>query len=378
MRLPWLTTVIENAGPFTTVHLDTTRTDPRTVTELEARWQHLRSALVEDGTPEPLLAQIEETVLAPSSVGGRHGRTIIAVDDEILVDRVLPVPPLEDVAERGDHACLLPLVRLTPYAVSQLLVLVDRAGADLRLRAPQNPSIAQGPNALGDRDTVDGGHDVLHKPNLGRGSRHGWRADNDEARVEDSWERNAGAVAEAVDRIVREQDPAMLLLSGDVRAMSLLKDALGVESRERLREVAGGTRSVGLESDTFREAVSAATEEFVAGRQQQLLARFQESQGRDDASVAGAADVAQSLEQGQVEDLILVTGHEPHDAEALIRGALRTDAGITAVSSEVDGITDGVAALLRWRDEATPSSRISSMSGDSHRERPTPDEREDG
>lgn len=378
MKLSWLTQAIDHDGPLTTVHLDTTRTDPQAVTELEARWQALRSQLVDDGAPEGLLADIAEAVLSPSAVGGRHGRTIIAADDEILVDRVLPVPPLEDSAQRAEQACLLPLVRLTPYAVSQLLVLVDRAGADLHLRAPQNPSITQGPNGLGKDSSVDGGHDVLHKSSLGGGSKHGWRADNYEARVEDSWERNADAVASVVDRIVRERDPDMLLVSGDVRAVGLLKDALGVEARERLQEIPGGARSVGMDSDSFREEVARATEQFIAGRERQLLSRFTEHQGRDGDSVAGAAEVSQALERGQVQELILVTGREPVDVEGLILGALRTDAGVSSVSTEGADIPDGVAALLRWRDDATPSNRIGSMSGDARRERTAPVGEEEG
>lgn len=391
MKLSWLTSAIEVDGPYTTVHLDTTRTDQQSVAELEARWGHLRSALVRDGARAEMVSRIEETLLAPSAVGGRHGRTLIATDEEILVDRVLPVPPLEDSAHRGDHPVLLPLVRLTPYAVSQLLVLVDRAGADLHLRAPQDPSLARGSNDL-DRDaSVDGGHDVLHKTSPGGGSRHGWRADRSEARVEDSWERNADAVAEAVDRIVRERHPDMVLLGGDVRAMGLLQDALGIESRERLHEVPGGTRGVGLERDTFREEVGRATDAFMARRQQELLARFSESQGRDGASVVGADDVGQALARGQVEKLILVTGEEPAGIEELLLAALRTDAGISAVSGPVSGalsgavpeaasptasvatapgvdIPGGVAALLRWKDGATPSSRIASSSEDGRRE----------
>src|SRR5690625_3148848 len=100
----------------------------------------MRSGLADDGAPDDLLEQIEETVLSPSPIGGRHGRTIVATDTEILVDRVLPVPPEQESAQRGDAPVLLPLLQLTRFAVSQLLILVDRSGADLHLRAPENPS----------------------------------------------------------------------------------------------------------------------------------------------------------------------------------------------------------------------------------------------
>ena len=368
MKLPWLTPVLEQSGPFLSVHLDTTRTDPAAASELEARWAQMRSRLGADGAPSALLDEIEETVLSPSSLGGRQGRSLFATDSEILVDRVLPVPPLRESAHRGEFPQLLPLLQLIPFAVSQLLVVVDRAGADLHLRFPENPSIARGANGLGADATVEGGHDVLHKASLGGGAQHGWRADNYEARVEDSWERNADAVAEAVEKVLREHRVDMVMLSGDVRAMGLLRDALGRETRERLLEVPGGSRGVALERGPFREELNRTTREFITARQQDLAERFRESQARDGASVGGAAEVSQALDRGQVEELVFVSGHEPEGIEEMLRGALRTDASVSALEEDAVGIPEGVGALLRWRDDTTPSNSIGSMSGDSRRE----------
>ena len=379
MKLPWLKTALETDGPFITVHLDTTRTDPQSAAALATRWAQMRSGLADDGAPDDLLEQIEETVLSPSPIGGRHGRTIVATDTEILVDRVLPVPPEQESAQRGDAPVLLPLLQLTRFAVSQLLILVDRSGADLHLRAPENPSIRQSPNGLGEDSTVEGGHDVVHKANLGGGSPPGWGANNYEARVEDSWERNADAVAEKVDAIVRERLPDMVLLSGDVRAQGLLKAALGQEAQERLVEIPGGTRSVALESESFRAEVAEATEEFVRSRQHELIERFRESQGRDGASVGGAAEVAQALDRGQVEELIFVSGQEPSAIEDLFRQALGTDAGIFALGQEEDqdDLPEGIGAMLRWRDDATPSNRVGSMTGDTERQEAVTPERDE-
>lgn len=379
MKLPWLKTALDTEGPLITVHLDTTRTDPRAAAALETRWGQMRSSLAAEGTPDDLLEQIEETVLSPSPIGGRHGRTILATDTEILVDRVLPVPPEQESAQRADTPVLLPLLQLTRFAVSQLLIVVDRAGADLHLRAPEDPSIRQGSNGLGEDTTVEGGHDVLHKANLGSGTPYGWRANNYQARVEDSWERNADAVAEKVDSIVRERLPDMVLLSGDVRAQSLLQAALGQEALERLVEIPGGTRSVALESESFQADVAAATDEYVRSRQHALIEQFRESQGRDGASVGGAAEVAQALERGQVEELLFVSGREPSDIEDLFRQALATDAGIFALGAEEDqdDLPEGIGALLRWRDEATPSNRVGSMTGDTERQEAVTPERDE-
>jgi len=368
VKLPWLTPVLDQTGPLTSVHLDTTRTDPQSAGELEARWAQLRSQLAAEGAPQQLLAEIEETVLSPSPLGGRHGRSVFASDTEILVDRVLPAPPLQESAHRGEFPRLLPLLQLIPFAVSQLLIVVDRAGADLHLRSPENPSISHGSNSLGADSTVDGGHDVLHKVSLGGGAQHGWRADNYEARVEDSWERNADAVAGTVEKILRERQVDMVMVSGDVRALGLLRDALGRETRERLIEVQGGSRGGVLDRGPFREELDRTTGDFIASRQRELAERFRESQARDGASVGGSAEVWQALSRGQVDELVFVAGHEPAGIEELLRGALATDASLSALQEDADGIPEGVGALLRWRDEATPSNRVGSMSGDARRE----------
>src|SRR5699024_3740482 len=78
VKLPWLTPVLEQSGPFLSVHLDTTRTDPAAASELEARWAQMRSRLGADGAPSALLDESEETVLSPSSLGGRQGRSHFA------------------------------------------------------------------------------------------------------------------------------------------------------------------------------------------------------------------------------------------------------------------------------------------------------------
>ena len=124
MKLPWLTSVIDESGPFVSVHLDTTRTDPQSAGELEARWAQMRSRLAADGAPQGVLEEIEDSVLSPSRLGGRHGRSVFATDKGILVDRVLPAPPLAESARRGEFPQLLPLLQLIPNFWLALLLVI--------------------------------------------------------------------------------------------------------------------------------------------------------------------------------------------------------------------------------------------------------------
>lgn len=371
MKLPWLKSAVADEGPFISIHLDTTRTDPSAAAELSTRWNQFRSRLSSAGAPDAILDEIADSVLSPSPIGGRHGRTILASPTTILLDRVLPVPPREDAASFGETPVLLPLLQLTPYAVRQLLIEVDRSGADLHLRAPEDPAISGA-----DTDSVDGGHDELHKASVGGGAQHGWRARDFDARVEDSWERNAEAVGLKVDALVDRHKPDMVLLTGDVRATALLKDVLGQESRARLCLVSGGTRGLSMDRSSFREELDRATDEFIDRRQRDLADEFRENQLRGSVSVAGASEVSETLERGQVDELLFIVGQEPEEIEQLFRQAIATDAGVSALEDGYTPIPEGVGALLRWRDEATPSNELSSMTGDARREDAVPEQDE--
>lgn len=366
MKLPWLKSAIENNdGPFLTVYLDTTRTDPTAASELETRWARFREQAAQAGAPEQILAEVEESLLRQPNIGGKHGRAILANGQRILLDRVLPVPPRQELIDWSERPAILPLMQLTPHAVSQLLIEVDRAGADLHLRAPEDPDLTKNAHGHGEDRSIDGGHDELHKARAtGADSGRGWRTDNFEARVEDSWERNAEAVAEQVNKLVMAHKPHIVFLTGDIRAEALLKAELHNEVLKRLKELSGGTRGVSLERASFREELAEAVRGHIDAVQQEHAEKFRETQGRATGSVTGATDVAEVLRRGQVDEFIFNPGREPENIEELLHQAILTDAGVYAVDDSVYSLPDGVAAFLRWDDSATPYSTVSSMSGD--------------
>lgn len=361
MRYPWLKDVLAADPPFLTVYVDTTRTDPSAAAEIETRWEHLRDKALAEGAPKKLLQQIERSVLEPSGIGGPHGRAFVAAGNTLHIDRVLPSPP-ENYASCNHRPHLLPLLSVAARAVSHLLVQVDRSGADISLRAPEDPHLAGSQEALGEDASIEGGHDELHK----RGT--GWRGQDFQARVEDSWERNAAAVAQRLDKLVRQYRPDLVLLSGDIRATHLLKEAVGQETKQRLVDVPGGGRNEGVDRDEFQVHVEEAVDNFIAYREKAAVDRFIAEQSRDGNSVAGAAEVRDALKRGQVDELLLTAGSEPEDIEELLYLAVSTDAAVQSLEPAALSLPDGVGALLRWRDEATPSNAVPTMSDDRERE----------
>ena len=384
-------------APVLTVIIDATSgPDARDATVLH-RWSDLRRTTSPDGVdgvPAADCDAITEALGVPVHVRGQFGRVLVAAGGEVVLDRLLPEPPGADRAVVSDRPHAFALARAADATVRYLLVSVDRAGADFALyEAPAGLT-----GEVEETRTVEGGHDELTKPHLGPlGSK---RIDN---RAEDSWERNAEVVAAELERIDTERRPELVLLTGDLRAVSLVREELSRPVREKLAEIAGGGRAEGLNARALRDQVAAAQTEVRQRRRTVTVERFRQESGRDGAAVSGAEAVLDVLRKGQVADLLLapdVAGPPSRlakrslwigpgplelawDAEdlrslgvqgprevradlAIGRAVLEQGAGIT-IAEELDAVPDGVGALLRWHDSATPGEHARAGSADSRR-----------
>lgn len=397
MKLDSLKPLLHHRGPLTTVCLDVTRADEAGDRDLRGRWNGLRRDLAGRGAPDQTLDVIEEAVLRPTHVAGRHGRYLVASGDRILYDRVLADAPIRDEAFHNSLPSLLPAVRAADEAVRYLLVEVDRQGADLSW----SPTESHAPET--DAGQVEGGHDVLHKVRSG-----GWSHRRMQSRVEDSWERNAEAVAAELERVVVENRPELVVLTGDVRATALLREEVGHATAEVLVEVPGGSRADGVNEDAFAAKLAEVLRAFRARRRETVVGRMREALGRGEGAVTELGDVVDVLRRGQVDELLLVrnaagdsvahlnerslwVGPDPMqvavsrgdlsslgvangDAQqlradiAVLRAALAQDAGFTFAPEGSVNLVGGVGALLRWTDAATPHETASAY-GRSRRRR---------
>lgn len=394
MELHWLKPLLGRPAPFVTVHLDASRADASGDEEVAGRWRALRRELERAGATPGVLDAIEGRVTRPTGVVGPHGRVVIADAANVVVDRVLREPPARSTAVLDAVPVLLPAVRAADESTRYLLVEIDRQGADL--------TWSEGTGVRGGRrEVVDGDHDVLHKVRDG-GGRQQRRV---ETRAEDSWERNAETVATDLDRQVAERCPELVVVTGDVRAVALLRDAVGARVRELIVEVPGGSRSDGVNQAAFDLRVAEVLRAHRARRSDAVLDRFRGELGRASAAVTAVEDVVTVLQRGQVAELVL---HEaltlpdsalagstlwvgpeplqiatsegdlaslgvdssartmPADA-ALVRAALGQDAGLTIASDGSVDLIDGIGALLRWSDDSTPREAVPSQSEDQAR-----------
>lgn len=371
MKFPWLNPVAKADGPFLSVYLDTTRSDEAGAHEVELRWAALREHAEAAGAPSTVVDAAADAVLRASGLGGAQGKVVVATEAGVVLDRTMPQPPQREEVLFGPVPHLLPVVRTFSHVLPYVLVQVNREGADIVVSDPRGGEV--------DAHTVEAGHDVLHKVPGG-----GWSQRRYQSRVEDSWERNAQAVAQDLDKVVARHHPQAVVVTGDVRAASALREHAGERTRELLVHVEGGGRADGSSPESLHEAV----EEVLAVRRHEIesgdVDRFEQQRGRQEAATEGLDAVVDALRKAQVEELLLQddpsstatlwVGSEPTQigttreelaalgvddphqvrADAAISWALLSmDAGITLVQ-DPPTLRDGIGALLRWSDASTP------------------------
>jgi len=390
MQLHWIKPLIGIPGPFATVYLDATRGDESGYREVMNRWQGLKRSLAHQDTPTEILELLEERISEPTHATGQVGRFLVAGEGKVLVDRVLKTPPIKDEASYAGAPALRAAAAASDDHINFFLVEVNRMGADVKAPDPRNPVGA--PELYAE---ISGEHDVVHKVRGG-----GFHHSKLQNRAEDSWERNAEHIANRLDELVTTDRPELLILSGDVRAVALVSERLGEAARKISVQLPGGGRQEGAEDAHFHKHLEEVLTKFREQRRADVIARFEQEHGRDEAAVVGRDGVLQALQRGQVSELLLAgDGSEPPDPDAvlwigeqalevaqteaevrelsdvaeelaadiaLLRAAVGQDAGVTFVNDSLN-LPDGVGALLRWRDATTPGDNVLSFSDDAQR-----------
>ncbi|RIJ76742.1 hypothetical protein D1871_10680 [Nakamurella silvestris] len=367
--------------PFLSISLDTSRTSGVTERATELRWRALVEKLRAPWLPAPVREQIAETVLRPAPRSGPSGRYVVASADGVALDLVLPEPPVRDEIVVGPAPHLLPLIRATRQRPSYVLVVVDRAGADI--------DFVVGVGAEAWHRTITGSNDELHKVKSGLLSQR-----RVQARAEDSWDRNAAEVAKEVDAIVREYRPALVLVAGDQTAVAALQGAIGEGTRTLVRRLPTGTRADGASAAALDAAVKVEQDRYEAARRALVLDRFNSAEARQTAAVQGVEDVVTALGRSQVEHLLLHddplstfavwAGPGPEHISSSAQGLqaagvtdpvrVRADAAIvwsavagggevTLLADTDRTLTNGIGAVLRWSDPSTSRDRVPSMPG---------------
>lgn len=348
-------------GPFVSAYLTTEATVENAAQRAEVRWRSVRDSLAAEGAPDEVLAVVDPLV-ADAHLQGEGLGVIVRADGSAHVEHH-PHPPALDRARWAPLPSLLPLLGWRQSTPPYMVVAADRKGADILAVRGEAPDL---------RREAGGDDHPLSKVNAG-----GWSQRRYQERAENTWADNAEDVARRVSALARRVGARLIVVAGDVRAVTLLGDALPPELAELFREVGGGRGADGS-GDTLAAATAELVEEAVAADTAALLEKFREELGQADRAADGVDATLRALAASQVEVLLVHDdflddrtawfGDEPTavattpaalesmgiDAprqgpvvDVAVRAALATGAALRVIPRDL-APAEGLGAILRW------------------------------
>jgi hypothetical protein len=368
--IPDIAAAFDGPGPFVTVYLGTEAAVEQAAQQNELRWKTLRRQLEEDGAPAEALAAIDP--LVPEA--HLRGRTLAVVADGegARLVRHEPEPPARDAGWVASLPRVGPLIDWAQSAVPHLVVLADRAGADI-VAFTRSADRA----GAGEAPVVSVGDDTGQDPVLRKSNPGGWSQRRYQNRAENQWEQNAKEVADQVAALADDIGARLIVVAGDVRALQLLNEHLPAQTAELVREV-DGSRAPGsgldeIADDVVKLAATVAAEDTV-----EFLRLFKQERGQRDLAVAGAKDTIAALAAARVDTLLI--HDDPDDdrtawfgpdpgmvaqtqnalgdlgvanpvkgrlVDVAIRAAFTTGAAVRIVPS-AGSVKEGIGAILRF------------------------------
>lgn len=323
-----------HSGPFASVYADVSRDHQNSPHEIELRWKELARSLAEQGADDADISAIEEVLTGPTGQAGPAGRAVIASGGQVRLDVALPDRPRREIARWAILPHVMPLLAQAPEPLPHVVISLGRTAATVR-----SVDAGGAVSEVSEHEQQEGTHKVSG-------------ADRDkQSYTEEVWAKNVREFARTVDDTVARLHAQLVVITGDVRARTMLLDELGERSRSLAAEVDGADP----DDTTTDERVSGEVKDLVARRAAQrsreVLDGVNVAHGRDAGLAAsGLGPVVAALQQAQVETLViqddpssaleLWIGPEPgHLAES--EQALRT------LSADVLGRDRADAALVR-------------------------------
>ncbi len=361
-----LAELYRHPGPFVTVYLDATRATESGAHEVDVRWRDLRGELETAGADVASLDAIAAAVADDAGTEGRHGLVVVAAGGRALLADPLPAPPAVGSGRVSALPHLLPYLAQRTTELPHVVVVADRAGADI---------LAVEASGAAQEQTVAGSNTYpLHRTSVDQ-----WNERHFQHRVENNWEQNAKDVADAVTRVLARSGAKLVVVAGDVRARHLIAAALGEPPGVTLRSIEDGGRATGSSDAALRDAVHGAVLLQAWRERREVLEHLQQNLGRHEYAVAGIEPVVAALRMAQVDTLVISddpsspltawVGPEPtrfglrdeeaaatgvteieHDRldAALVRAAVGTGAKLVVTPGGHHYLPEGVGALLRF------------------------------
>ena len=280
-------------GWVASVYLDVSRNRGGASDEVRLRWEALAGQLREQGADDKTVDAAEDAAMQTHSQPGAAARAVFAGEGQLLYEADLPHPPRRELARWAALPHLLPLLAQRPEYVPHVVVRLGRTAATI------TGFDRTGEQVLGG---IEEGEDhPAHKAGAGGAAHYSMQH-----RTEEVWARNARAFAAEVERAVTTLHAELIVLTGDVRARSLVRDALGERSRTITEEVPGPGPDDRTTDHSVDEEVRRIAAERAAERTRDVLARFEQERGRAGGlAVEGLGPVTRALQRNQVSAVLL-------------------------------------------------------------------------
>lgn len=254
---------------------------------------------------------------------------VVVAGGDVLLAEAGSTPVLKERAFVGSLPALGQLLLWRQHDISYITVACDHAGADISVLGPGHGS------------TTTAGDPDRHDPELHKIPGGGWSHHRYQERVENAWERNAKAVTDTLERLVKAVCPRLVIYGGDPRSCALLEDNAGPGLKGVLEPAQLSRAADG--SDAWYE-VHRAVQTAVAADTAHLLAQARELKAKSMA-VSGPGDVLDALTASQVE--VLLVHDDPEDTRSAFvsRSPLIASLDRSAID-EFDAATDIVESRL--------------------------------
>ncbi|CAN5786456.1 Vms1/Ankzf1 family peptidyl-tRNA hydrolase [soil metagenome] len=312
------------SAPFATVYLATEGALSDAGEVVQKRWKNLRRQLAGQGAPDAAQQAIEQLL------EGSHakGETLAAVANEqgVLFAAHLPELPEQDQAYVGSLPALAPFMAVTQALLPHIVVTIDRTGAEILAVLPETDDLH--------RD-VEGKE--LH---VTRSAPGGWSQRRFQQRAENRWKANASQVVEELAQLVDQTSPRLVVVSGDVRAVTSLRDQLPARVAELFAEVQGDYGNLDEAVLRAAELVTELADEDTAN----LLADYRREKGQQDRCAEGPENTLAALAQGQAETVFV----DPERAEGRTAwfGPDLAQAALFREGLEASGVADPTEGRL--------------------------------
>ncbi|WP_069812383.1 baeRF2 domain-containing protein [Streptomyces sp. TP-A0874] len=385
MDLAFLRPVVEAPGPWASVYMNTSQVSESAAGEQQATAREACDLLARQGADPATCRAVRDELASIPRSSGAAGYAVFAGGGEVVLSTPLATAPESGpIADWSALPHLGPLVDFKGEDPKCLVAYIDRTGADFELRDDWGRSPA---------GECRGTEWPVHRT----GSAD-WSERHFQLRVENTWEHNAGEIAEALRHRWEETRPDLLVLVGDARERRAVHDRLAEPLREAAVEVEHGSRAAGTDPVLLDAEVSRARLDHVQGHTAQAVdqlraGRAQAAVDEHDA-VEGVPALVRAARQHRIGSLLfrpdgpdlhreVWVGREPDQIgvrhtelqylgdtepfparadDALLRAAAAGGAEVLAVYRPEDVPDDlpagGLGALLRWpSDNGHPEAR---------------------